>query len=137
MKIVSACLAGKKYRFDGCSKPCQKIIDLVEQGEAVPVCPEGLGGLSTPREPAEQQGDRVITKSGRDVTEEFEQGAEAALKIAQENRCTEAVLKSKSPSCGSGKVFDGTFSGKLVEGDGVFAKKLKDSGIEVISEEEI
>jgi len=137
MKIVSACLAGVKCGGDGGARPCQKVIDLVKQGEAIPVCPEQLGGLPTPRVPAEQRGNRVFTKDGKDVTREFKKGAEEALKIAQLANCKEAILKSKSPSCGSGKVYDGTFSGRLVNGNGVFAELLKRNDIRVLSEEEL
>ncbi len=137
MIIVSACLAGIRCRWDGKATPCRKIIDLVQQGKAIPVCPEQLGGLSTPRTPAEQRGDKVFTKDGRDVTQEFERGAEEILRIARLVNCKEAVLKAKSPSCGSGKVYDGTFSGRLTEGDGVCAKLLKKNGINVLTEDEI
>jgi len=136
MKIVSACLVGIKCRWDGKAKPCQKVIDLVKQGKAIFVCPEQLGGLTTPRIPAEQKNNKVFTKEGKDVTVQFKKGAEEALKIAKLENCNEAILKSKSPSCGSGKIYDGTFSGKLIDGDGVFAKLLKKNGIKVISEED-
>ena len=131
MKIVSACLAGVNCRWNGESKACPEIMKLIEDGEAIPVCPEQLGGLATPRPPAEQKGGKVFTKTGEDVTEQFEKGATEALRIAQLANCDEAILKSKSPSCGAGKIYDGTFSGKLVDGDGVFAKMLKDNGIRV------
>ncbi len=137
MKIVSACLAGIKCRWDGEARPCQKVIELVKQGKAMPVCPEQLGGLTTPRTPAEQKEDKVFTKDGKDVTAQFERGAEEALKIAKLVNCDGAILKSKSPSCGSGKVYDGTFSGKLINGDGVFAKILKKNNIKVFTEKEI
>ncbi len=137
MKVVSACLAGIKCKYNGKAKPCQKVIDLVKAGKALPLCPEQLGGLTTPRSPAEQKEGRVYTKSGEDVTTQFERGAEEALKIAKLMNCNEAILKSKSPSCGSGKVYDGTFSGRLVEGNGVLAKVLKDNGIEVLTEDQI
>jgi len=133
--IVSACLAGKKCRWDGTMRPCGKVIRLVREGKAIAVCPEELGGLPTPREPAEQQGDRVVTKSGKDVTAEFGRGARETLRIAKENGCTEAILKSRSPSCGSGKVYSGDFDGKLVDGDGVTAKLLQERGIPVSTEE--
>lgn len=137
MKIVSACLAGVSCRYDGTSKPCQKVVDLVKAGEAVPVCPEQLGGLTTPRTPAEQKGGMVFTKDGRDVTREFERGASEALKIAKMIGCSEAILKARSPSCGSGMVYDGTFSGTLIEGDGVLTKLLRKSNIRVLNEDEI
>jgi len=137
MKIVSACLAGENCRWDGKSCPCQKVIELVEKGEAIIVCPEQLGGLPTPRIPAEQISDKIYTKEGKDVTKEFYKGAEEVLKIAKKNNCQEAILKSKSPSCGSGKIYDGTFSGKLICGDGVLVKMLKENNIRVYTEEEI
>lgn len=137
MKIVSACLAGIKCRWDGEARPCQKVIELIKQGKAIPVCPEQLGGLTTPRFPAEQKGDRVFTKSKEDVTAQFKKGAKEALKVALLANCDEAIIKSKSPSCGSGKVYDGTFSGKLIDGDGVFAKILKKNNIKVFSENDI
>lgn len=137
MKIVSACLAGTKCMWDGEAKPCQKVIELVEQGKAIPICPEQLGGLTTPRTPAEQKEDKVFTKTGEDVTAQFERGAEEALKIALLANCDEAIIKAKSPSCGSGKTYDGTFSGKLIDGDGVFAKILKKNNIKVFTEDEI
>jgi len=135
MKIVSACLAGVKCRWDGTSRPCPTVVEWVRNGEAIPVCPEQLGGLPTPREPAEQRGQGVFTKSGKDVSLEFSRGAEEGLRIAQLAACKEAVLKARSPSCGVGLVYDGTFSGKLVAGDGVFAGLLKRNGISVRSEE--
>ncbi|MEE9474990.1 MAG: DUF523 domain-containing protein, partial [Candidatus Hydrothermarchaeaceae archaeon] len=125
MRIVSACLAGVKCRWDGDARPCQEVMDLVKQGKAIPVCPEQLGGLPTPRPPAERSNNNVFTRDGKDVTLEFKKGAEEALIIAQLANCKEAILKSKSPSCGSGKIYDGTFSGKLVNGNGIFAELLK------------
>ncbi len=136
MIIVSACLAGVKCALDGEARPCLKVIDIVKRGEAIPVCPEQLGGLATPRAPAEQRGGMVFTKDGEDVTAEFELGAREALRIAKLANCKEAILKSKSPSCGSGKIYDGAFSGRLTDGDGVFAKLLK-KDMKVITEEEI
>ncbi|MBU0635486.1 DUF523 domain-containing protein [Candidatus Micrarchaeota archaeon] len=137
MKIVSACLAGVKCHWDGKVKPNQLIVNLVKEGNAIPVCPEQLGGLPTPRVPAEQKGKRVITRDGVDVTSFFDSGAQEALKIANLVKCEVAILKARSPSCGHGKIYDGTFSGKLIKGDGVFAKILKQNGIKVISDEEL
>jgi uncharacterized protein YbbK (DUF523 family) len=137
MKIVSACLAGIKCKYDCSARPCKKVIELVEKGEAIAVCPEQLGGLPTPRLPAEQKAGRVIENDGRDITAQCEAGAKEGLHIAQLANCKEAILKSKSPSCGSGKVYDGTFSGSLVAGDGVFAKTLKKNNIKVFTEKDI
>jgi uncharacterized protein YbbK (DUF523 family) len=137
MKIVSACLAGINCGFDQGAYPVEKVKELVRHGEAIPVCPEQLGGLSTPREKHEIKGSRVISESGKDRTKEFQKGAEEALKIALLCRCDEAVLKERSPSCGCRKVYDGSFSGRLVKGEGFFAKLLRENNIKVKSHEEI
>jgi uncharacterized protein YbbK (DUF523 family)/inorganic pyrophosphatase len=136
MLLVSACLAGIPCRWDGAEKGEDAIIDLVRRGEAVLVCPEQLGGLTTPRSPSELKDGRVISKDGRDVTVEFRRGAEITLAIAKRYSCTEAILKARSPSCGSGQVYDGSFAGRLVPGDGVTAALLKANGIRVWTEEE-
>ncbi len=137
MIIVSACLADVRCRYDGTAKPCDEVIRLVAEGKAVPVCPEQLGGLPTPRVPAEIRGDRVITRDGVDVTEAFRRGAQETLKLAKLVDAKAALLKARSPSCGSGKIYDGSFSGKLVDGDGVFADLCKINGIDVKTEEEL
>jgi uncharacterized protein YbbK (DUF523 family) len=137
MIIVSACLAGINCNYKGQSKPCEKVIKLVKEGKAIPVCPEILGGLTTPRVAAEQKNSKVFTKDGRDVTAEFLRGAEEGLKIAKLVDCKIAILKARSPSCGSGKIYDGSFSGKLVDGDGIFTGLLKRNGIDVYSEEDL
>lgn len=136
MIIVSACLTGVNCKWNGKSKSCQKIMELVKNGKAIPVCPEQLGGLATPRSPSEQREDKVFTKDGIDVTMQFERGAKKALEMAKNNHCNKAILKARSPSCGCGKIYDGTFSGKVVDGDGIFTKILKNNNIEVITEEE-
>jgi uncharacterized protein YbbK (DUF523 family) len=110
---------------------------LVAEGKAVPLCPEQLGGLLTPRLPAEIRGDRVIRNDGVDTTEAFSRGAQEALKLAKLVGAKAAILKARSPSCGSGKIYDGSFTGKLVDGDGVFAALCKKNGIEVRTEEEM
>lgn len=136
MKVVSACLAGIKCRYDGSGKPCQKVIDLIKQGKAIPVCPEQLGGLPTPRDPVEIVGDKILTKDGDDKTVKFFKGAEEAMKIIEMTNCTEAILKTKSPSCGYGEIYDGTFTGKIKDGDGIFTKMLKGKGIKCTTEED-
>ena len=136
MIVVSACLAGIKCRYDGGSKPCQKIIELIKQGKAIPVCPEQLGGLPTPRTPTEIVNNKVLTKDGKDKTEEFIKGAKEAIKIIEMANCKEAILKAKSPSCGCGKIYDGTFSEKTKNGDGIFTKMLKEKGIKCTTEED-
>lgn len=133
MKIVSACLAGVNCKYSGGSNRCQKMVDLVKSGEAIPVCPEQLGGLATPRDSAENINGKIITNKGEDVTSQYSKGAEEGLRIAKMIGCKEVFLKTKSPACGAGKIYDGTFSGKLVPGDGFFAKALKDNGIKVIA----
>jgi uncharacterized protein YbbK (DUF523 family) len=137
MIIVSACLAGIECRYDGGAKPSLKVVDLVKQGKAIPVCPEQLGGLATPRIAAEKKGDQIIRQDGQDVTAEFLKGAEESLKIAKLAGCKKAILKSKSPSCGCGEIYDGTFSGDLVKGDGVFTELLKKNKIKTLTEDEI
>jgi len=133
--IVSACLAGINCRYDGKNNYNEKIKKIIDAGyEIVFVCPEQLGGLATPRPPAEIKKDKVFTKGGRDVTYQFQKGANETLKIAELLDIKVAILKGKSPSCGSSMVYDGTFSNKIVEGEGVTSKLLKKNGIKVINE---
>ena len=135
MKIlISACLLGCACRYDGGSKPHPAAVSLAERHELVAVCPEQLGGLPTPRPPAERVGERVLTQAGGDVTENYRRGAEQALVLCKLNGCEAAVLKEKSPSCGCGAVYDGTFTGTLNAGDGVTAEVLKAAGIPVYGE---
>jgi len=111
---------------------------LFKKGELIPVCPEQLGGLSTPREPAEiKKTGKVFTKSGKNVTKSFSKGAKQTLKIAKYLGIKKAILKTGSPSCGSGLIYDGTFSKKLIKGDGVTAFLLRRNGIKVITEENL
>lgn len=112
-------------------------MQLVADGRAVPVCPEQLGGLPTPRQSSERVGERVLRKDGADVTAEFMRGAEESLKLAKMISATEAILKAKSPSCGSNLIYDGSFSGRLVPGDGMFAALCKANGIAVKTEEDL
>ena len=135
--VVSACLAGESCRYDGGCSPCPAVQALVRTGQALPVCPEVLGGLPTPRVPSEIRGGRVVAKDGTDVTGAFTCGAEEALRLALENGCTAAILKARSPSCGSGEIYDGSFTGTLIPGDGVTAALLKQQGLQVITEEEL
>lgn len=135
--IVSACLAGLRCRYDGETRPCEKVVQLVSAGKAIPVCPEQLGGLPTPRVPAEKSGGRVVRQDGVDVTAEFVRGAEESLKLAQLIGATKAILKSRSPSCGCGLIYDGTFSGILIPGDGVTAALFKANGFDVKTEEDL
>ena len=134
--LISACLLGVCCRYDGDSKAYPGIEQLARQHTLVPVCPEQLGGLPTPRPPAERRGDRVVTRSG-DVTEQYRRGAEEALKLCKLLGCEAAVLKERSPSCGRGAVYDGTFTGTLTPGDGVTAELLASHGIPVYGESRI
>lgn len=135
--LVSACLLGTPCRYDGKSKPCERVIALKDTYNLIPICPEVMGGLPTPRVPSEICGERVLMKDGRDVTENYDCGAKTALEIARENVCTVAILKEKSPSCGSGLIHNGLFDGGLVEGDGITTQLLKKEGICVLGESEI
>lgn len=132
--LVSACLLGVCCRYDGQSKPCAAVIALKEKHELIPVCPEQLGGLPTPRPPAEIQGERIINSAGQDVTIQYQKGAEETLRLFRLLRCDAAILKAKSPSCGKGQVYDGTFSGTLTDGSGVTAELLEQNGIQVRTE---
>ena len=134
--LISACLLGVCCRYDGDSKAYPGIEQLARQHTLVPVCPEQLGGLPTPRPPAERRGDRVVTRSG-DVTEQYRRGAEETLKLCKLFGCEAAVLKERSPSCGRGAVYDGTFTGTLTPGDGVTAELLASHGIPVYGESQI
>ena len=133
--VVSACLAGESCRYDGGCSPCPAVQALVRTGQALPVCPEVLGGLPTPRVPSEIRGGRVVAKDGTDVTGAFTCGAEEALRLALENGCTAAILKARSPSCGCGRIYDGTFTHTLVDGDGLFAALLRKKGFQLFTEE--
>ena len=137
MLLVSMCLAGIPCRMDGRAKLVPEIKALLERNEAIAVCPEVLGGLPTPRIPSEIQPDgRVRNQQGDDVTAQFVRGAEQAMTICRTHGCTGAILKARSPSCGTGCIYDGSFTGTLVPGNGVFAQKLLDAGIPVMTEEE-
>lgn len=139
--LVSACLAGVRCRYDGDGCPDEAVMDLVRRGRALPVCPEQLGGLPTPREPAEITGGdghdviagraRVVARDGRDVTDAFLRGARETVRLAEMAGARRAVLKARSPSCGAGSIYDGTFTGGTRYGDGVAAALLKQAGIAV------
>lgn len=132
--LISACLLGNQCRYDGKGVLIPEAEALLKEHHLIPVCPELLGGLGIPRVPAERQGDRVITREGQDVTAEYERGAREALRLARVFHCRAAILKERSPSCGCGRIYDGSFQGRLTEGDGVCAALLKKEGIEVTGE---
>ncbi len=135
--LISACLLGCRCRYDGASKRHPLVQALAARHELVPVCPEQLGGLPTPRPPAERRGDRVVTAAGADVTEQYRRGAEEAWRLCAALGCTAAVLKERSPSCGCGAVYDGTFSATLTAGDGVTAALLRERGVAVYGESQL
>ena len=137
--LISACLLGLACRYDGQSKPLDRaLLDaLMARWQLVPVCPEQLGGLATPRPPSERQGARVVSRTGADVTEQYRRGAEQACDVCRLFGCGTALLKARSPSCGSGEVYDGSFTGTLTPGDGVTAQALKAQGVRVYVESEI
>lgn len=142
MYIISGCLLGHNCKYSGGNNRNEEVIKFCENHKFISVCPETAGGLPSPRPPAERIGDKVIAKDGRDVTEEFVRGAEISLKNCFETAAIMgetlegAILKANSPSCGCGKIYDGTFSGTVINGNGVFAEMLKAEGIEVITEKE-
>ena len=135
--LISACLLGCRCRYDGASKSHPLIPALAARHALVPVCPEQLGGLPTPRPPAERRGDRVVTAAGADVTEQYRRGADEAWRLCAALGCTAAVLKERSPSCGCGAVYDGTFSATLTAGDGVTAALLRERGVAVYGESQL
>lgn len=135
--LVSACLLGVACRYAGDGKLCPAVAALSREHQLVPVCPEQLGGLPTPRPPVELHGGEAVDKTGVNRTAEFTKGARETLRIAQTLGCKTAVLKSRSPSCGCGEIYDGSFSGRLIQGNGISAQLLIDHGIRVLTEEQI
>lgn len=147
MIIISGCLCGVNCKYDGDNNLDGKCLELLKTGQAILVCPEQLGGLSTPRVPAEitsvdkenikNEDFSIKTKDNRDVTKEFLKGAYETLRIAKEVGATKAILKESSPSCGTNFIYDGTFSGKKIKGMGLTARLLKENGIDVISDKDL
>ena len=133
--LVSACLLGTPCRYDGSGKADARLLKLGAKRQLIPVCPELLGGLPTPRPPAERVGARIFDKSGADVTSAYLRGAQETLRLARLLGCKTAILKARSPSCGAGQIYDGTFSGTLVAGQGVTAALLTQNGVTVFTEE--
>ena len=136
--LISACLLGFECKYCGGSNklPERQLAALGECFRLIPACPETAGGLPTPRDPSERLGDKVVSNQGRDVTAQYQKGAETALWLARRYDCKAALLKEKSPSCGSGQIYDGSFTGKLIPGDGVAAEELKKEGLIVFGESE-
>lgn len=133
--LVSACLLGISCRYSGDSKRCEDIIALKDKYNIIPVCPEQLGGLPTPRLPSEIKDGRVINKDSLDVTESFAKGADTVAKIAKLFGCEYAILKKNSPSCGFGIIYDGSFDGKLTDGNGLTAAALSKEGLTIFNED--
>ena len=142
MYIVSACLLGQNCKYNGGNNLNEEVVEFCRNHKYVTVCPESAGKLPAPRQPAEKIGDRIVDKEGKDVTDAFLRGADISLKSCMEmarisgEEIEGAILKANSPSCGVGQIYDGTFSGTLTEGNGVFAGMLKRLGIEIITEKE-
>ena len=137
MKIaVSACLLGENCKYNGENNYSSVLEKILENHDVLKICPEVLGGLPTPRLPAEIVKGLVLTKDGRSVDKEFRKGAEKALELVKKSGANLVVLQSRSPSCGVGKIYDGSFTGKLIEGDGIFVMELNKEGIKALDVEE-
>ena len=138
MKIaVSACLLGENCKYNGGNNYSEKVVEYIKGCEVVPVCPEVLGGLPTPRESAEIVKGTVSHKDGTSVDKEFRLGAKRALEIIKAQRADLVILQSRSPSCGVNTVYDGSFSGMLISGQGVFAELLRKNGVKVMDVEDL
>lgn len=135
--LISACLLGIPCRYDGRDNKIESLNLLQQQFDFVPICPEQFGGLSTPRCSCEIQGNKVMSKEGKDYTREFQEGAEKSLKLAKQWNIKTALLKAKSPSCGFGQIYDGSFSKKLITGNGLTAALLEKEGIRIFCETEL
>lgn len=138
MKIlVSACLLGENCKYSGGNNKNDKVIALGKKHKLIPICPECFAQLPIPRPPAEIVGDKVFNKLGEDITEHFKDGAEKALYVAEEAGCQTAILKERSPSCGFGEIYDGSFTGKTIRGNGITAQLLYDNGITIFGESSV
>ncbi|MBU5487584.1 DUF523 domain-containing protein [Clostridium sp. MSJ-8] len=137
MIMISSCLCGVNCKYNGKNNKNDKCVELLRENKAICFCPEQLGGLTTPRVPSEIREDRVVSKEGIDVTDNFKRGAKEALKIAQITGIKKAIMKEGSPSCGVHYIYDGTFSGNKIEGMGITTRMFLENNIEVVSEEQI
>lgn len=137
--LVSACLLGVNCRYNGVPKEDREVKELLNREDItlIPVCPEQSGGLPTPRTPSERKGDGVFSSEGEDRTETFIRGAQEALRLAKLYGCEAAILKERSPSCGNKEIYDGSFSGTVVPGEGVTAELLRKNGVKVFGESEL
>lgn len=138
MKIlVSACLLGENCKYNGGNNENKEILELAKEHTLIPICPECFAGLPIPRVPSEIKNGRVYSKNGEDLTDEFNDGAEKALYIAEESGCQIAILKERSPSCGFGKIYDGSFTGNIINGNGITAQLLYEHGITILGESSV
>lgn len=137
--LVSACLLGVNCRYNGIPKEDRAVKELLNREDItlIPVCPEQLGGLPTPRTPSERKGDFVVSSEGEERTEAFTRGAQETLRLAKLYGCEAAILKERSPSCGNKEVYDGSFTGTVVPGEGVTAELLQQNGMKVFGESEL
>lgn len=135
--LVSACLLGENCKYNGGNNYCEEVVMLGEKHNLVPICPECFGNLPIPRPPAEIRGSCVYNKNGDDITSHFLDGADQALYVAQETSCQIAILKERSPSCGFGKIYDGTFTGNVIDGNGITANLLYANGIVILGESQV
>ena len=135
--LVSACLLGINCKYDGNNNKNDKVLEYIKDKEVIPICPEIMGGLSTPRVPSEILNNKVITKEGLDVTNNFFKGANEVLYLAKLFNVKKALLKAKSPSCGVGEIYDGTFTHTKINGDGITTRLLKENNIEVLTENDL
>lgn len=135
--LVSACLLGENCKYNGGNNRSEKVLEFIKGHNVIPVCPEVLGGLPTPRVPSEIVNGVVTSKSGVNVDAEFRKGAELALQAARNNKIDLAILKAKSPSCGAKEIYDGTFSGTRIKGQGIFASRLSADGVKILDEDDL
>lgn len=135
--LISGCLLGRNCKYNGGNNYASEVEALKDKYELIVICPEVMGGLSTPRDPSERLNDKILSSKGKDVTNEFESGAKIALELALKNGCTKALLKDGSPSCGSTYIYDGTFSHNKIKGYGVTTEMLINAGIEIYTEKDI
>ncbi|MBQ8111426.1 MAG: DUF523 domain-containing protein [Clostridia bacterium] len=135
--LVSACLMGVQCRYDGKAQPMDRLAEILSALHPIPVCPEQLGGLCTPRVPAERRGTRVVNRDGADVTDAFERGAAQVCALASLCGARCALLKARSPSCGCGEIYDGSFTGRIIPGSGVAAQALERMGVPVFTEAQL